>query len=51
MYAVETINSAYFIDIGGLNAIDLNFELSLEGNFPLFIASTKGRYIYMNDFC
>ena len=45
MYAVETINSAYFIDIGGLTAVDMNFEIGPEGNFPLFIASTKGRYI------
>mmetsp|Transcript_7899 Transcript_7899/g.7406 ORF Transcript_7899/g.7406 Transcript_7899/m.7406 type:complete len:121 (+) Transcript_7899:143-505(+) len=42
MYAVETINSAYFIDIGGLTAVDMNFEVGPEGNFPLFIASTKG---------
>ncbi len=44
MYAVETINIAYFIDIGGLTAVDMNFKVNSEGNFPLLIASAKGRY-------
>ena len=42
MYAIETINTAYFIDIGGLTAVDMNFAVSSDGNFPLLIASAKG---------
>ncbi len=43
MYAIETINSAYFIDVGGLSSVNLNFEVGHEGHFPLYIASAKGR--------
>ena len=43
MYAIETINSAYFIDLGGLSIVDMNFELGNDGNFPLLIAAAKGR--------
>lgn len=44
MYAIETINSAYFVDIGGLSAVNLNFDVGNEGHFPLYIAAAKGRY-------
>lgn len=43
MYAVETVNPNYFVDIGGLNCVDLNFEIGEDKNFPLLIASAKGR--------
>ena len=43
MYAIETLNTAFFIDIGGLSAVDLNFEINAEKHFPLIIASAKGR--------
>ena len=46
MYAIETINAAYFIDIGGLTSIDINFLVGNEGHFPLYIAAAKGRYKY-----
>lgn len=42
MYAIESISISYFIDIGGLSMIDINFEVTKEGAFPLFIASIKG---------
>ena len=44
MYSIETINPAYFIDIGGLTAVDLNFEVGFDRHFPLMIAAAKGRY-------
>jgi hypothetical protein len=43
MYAIETVNSAYFIDIGGLQALDLNFLIGNSQHFPLMIAAAKGR--------
>lgn len=43
MYAIETVNANYFVDIGGLSCVDLNFEVGIDNNFPLFIASVKGR--------
>ena len=46
MYAVETVNAAFFLDIGGLSAVDLNFEINHDKHFPLYIASVKGRYFF-----
>lgn len=42
MYAIETVNPHYFVDIGGLSVIDLSFELDNYKNFPLIIAAAKG---------
>lgn len=43
MYAIDTINEAYFIDIGGLTTTDINFEIGPEKNFPLLMAAARGR--------
>ena len=43
MYSIETVNQAYFIDIGGLTVVDLNFEVGQDRHFPLMIAAAKGR--------
>lgn len=43
MYAIETVNSSYFIDLGGLSNININFHTNKDGHFPLFIASAKGK--------
>jgi len=43
MYAIESVNAHYFVDIGGLNTIDINFEVNKDGHFPLYIASAKGK--------
>lgn len=43
MYAVETVNAPFFLDIGGLSAVNLNFEINHEKHFPLYIAAVKGR--------
>ena len=43
MYAVETVNAPFFVDIGALSAIDLNFEINGEKHFPLYIAAVKGK--------
>ena len=51
MYAVETVNPHYFVDIGGLNSVDLNFEVGKERHFPLMIAAAKGRYPLKLDNC
>ena len=46
MYAIETVNPHYFVDIGGLSVVDLNFECDIYKNCPLIIAAAKGRYLY-----
>ena len=46
MYAIDTINEAYFIDIGGLTTLDINFEVGIEKNNPLLMAAARGRYIF-----
>ena len=43
MYAIETVNASYFVDIGGLNSVDLNFEVNKDKRFPLMIATAQGR--------
>ena len=40
-YAVETINTHYFVDLGGVFYYDINF-VGKQG-FPLKIAAQKGR--------
>ena len=40
-YAVESINTHYFVDLGGVFYYDINF-VGRQG-FPLKIAATKGR--------
>lgn len=45
MYAIETINESYFLELGGTKAnFDLNFNISKEGVFPLMVACAKGKY-------
>ena len=43
MYSIEAINAPYFVDLGGLAAVDLNFEINKQKHFPLMIAAAKGR--------
>ena len=40
-YACETINTAYFVDLGGVFYYDINFEGKL--GFPLKVAAIKGK--------
>jgi hypothetical protein len=43
MYAIETVNAPFFVDIGGLSSVDLNFVINADKHFPLLIASAKGK--------
>ncbi len=41
IYAIETVNPAYFVDLGGLTSVDINFESGTQRISPLMIASAK----------
>ena len=46
MYAIDTINLYYFVDLGGVYYYDINFEHVMEGGattFPLKSAAIKGQ--------
>lgn len=38
VYAVETLNKALFMDLGGLGSINMDFEVNGNGDFPLGVA-------------
>ena len=42
IYAVETVNYSYFVDLGGLTTADINFDHGKQKMFPLMIAAAKG---------
>jgi hypothetical protein len=42
MYSVQSINLAYFVDLGGITYLDINFEDKRSGGFPLSLAAAKG---------
>ena len=42
LYSVQSINLAYFVDLGGLTYLDINFEDKRSGIFPLGLAAAKG---------
>ena len=43
MYAIQSINMHYFVDLGGVVYYDINFEHKQTGGFPLKVAAAKGR--------
>lgn len=38
IYAIETLNYTFFIDLGGSLEINLDFDCDMDKNFPLGIA-------------
>jgi hypothetical protein len=43
MYAIQSINMAYFVDLGAVQYYDINYEQKKGGGFPLKLAAAKGR--------
>jgi hypothetical protein len=43
MYAIQSINMHYFVDLGGVVYYDINFDHKSTGGFPLKVAAAKGR--------
>lgn len=41
IYAIESLSKPFFIDLGGWNSIDLDFEVNKNGDFPLGIACER----------
>jgi len=42
MYAIQSINMHYFVDLGGVVYYDINFDHKSTGGFPLKVAAAKG---------
>lgn len=38
VFAIETLNHAFFVDLGGELELNLDFEIDKEGSFPLGVA-------------
>jgi ankyrin repeat protein len=48
MYAIQSINMPYFVDLGGVQYYDINFEKAQGGGFPLKLAAAKGSEAFVS---
>jgi ankyrin repeat protein len=42
LYAIQFDDEQYFVDIGGVNYYDINFDIKSTGGFPLRLAAARG---------
>ncbi|CAI2377828.1 unnamed protein product [Moneuplotes crassus] len=44
MASIESLDKALFLDLGGLESVNLDFEVNEDGDFPLGLACNKGSH-------